>query len=138
MNLKDRKSITEISKELEVSPITLKKKLEENNIKFEMGIKKPMPGRKQSIAANKFMVRTVYGDKVKEIKTLFKEGMFIQVKLLNSKECQGQCYRLVGKVKIRSLYENFILIEKEVEGLILRESISFKEIYTEDIELKVC
>ena len=139
MNLKEGKAITTIAREYKCSVKALKRNMDENDIDYVIRKKTASDpnGNKKGTVTLKSYLRGLQGKKrVAAIKDEFKKGMYIKISYGYMPEVAG--YRLKDEVEIKDIFKDYMLVQKEVEGISIRECIRFVDIYTEDVEVKIC
>lgn len=136
MNLRDRRTLSYIAKEFDCSRQVLKRNLDENNINYTTRNRSKIPKKKRTnVSLKDFLNGLESNENIKEIRDKFKKDMYISVAF---KDSDKNCYRINGNVKIKDIYSSFMLIQKKIQGTLIRESISFRDIYTNDVEVEIC
>lgn len=136
LNLEEGRSLTSIAKEYGCGLDTLKKNMKENNIEYFVKSTGPEYGKKAGSSLKSFQ-RGLQGKKrVEAIRDKFKKNMYVKISYEYTSKTAG--YRLKNKVQIRGIFKDYMLVQKNIDGTSIRECIRFVDIYTEDVEVKIC
>lgn len=126
MNLEEGMTIEKIAEEFGVGSMVLRKRLEENNIKYIVNRQR----KKGTKRAEKYTSNFI--DKIKSKRNEYKEGQEVYIKNVGNASISNGLYYINGSAVVKKIYENFMVIENENA---LRESISFISIIKNEVKV---